>query len=227
MGKRLTAVTVERAKHSGEKGPKKIYDGNGLLLRIMPSGSKQWVWQGTVHGKRKEYGLGGYPVVTLREAREKAFDFKRTARNGGDPGEAVRKKRVPTFAEAAGKYFALKSRTLKTAHASRWWASLRDYALPKLGKIPVDKVVARDVEACLLPHWETKQETMRRVRGRISEVFQWAIAQDFRADNPAETIKAALPSSNGSAKHFRALPYSEVGAAIETIQGAHRNEACV
>ena len=46
--------------------------------------------------------------------------------------------------------------------------------------------------------------------------MKWAIAEGYRADNPAgEAISAALPKSNGPAGHFRALPYSQVGAAIE------------
>ena len=224
MGKRLTAVTVARAKHSGKKSPDKFYDGNGLILFVQPSGSKQWVWQGTVDGRRKELGLGGYPVVSLREAREKAFEFKKIARSGGDPAATVRKKRIPTFAEAAERCFALQRSNWKETHAARWWASLRDYAIPKIGKIPVDKVTGQDVSSCIESHWETKQDTMRRVRQRISAVMRWAIAQGFRADNPAgDAISAALPKHNGGTRHFRALPYSEVGAAIEKIRqsGAH------
>ena len=60
---------------------------------------------------------------------------------------------------------------------------------------------------------------MRHVRRRIGAIMKWAVAQNYRTDNPAgEAISAALPKSNGPAKHFRALPYSEVGAAIEKIR---------
>ena len=73
----------------------------------------------------------------------------------------------------------------------------------------------------LMAIWNDKPETTRRVRQRIGTVMKWAVAQNFRSDNPAgETISAALPKSNGPTRHFRALPYSEVGAAIEKIKGS-------
>ena len=216
MGKALTAVKVGRVKHSGKRGPDKLYDGNGLFLRIMPSGSKQWVWQGTVFGRRREVGLGGFPTVSLAEAREKAFDLRRIARSGGDPRELRRKKQIPTFAEAAETAFELQRSSWKSeAHALRWWASLRDYAFPKIGKMPVDAVSAQDVMGCLVPHWETKPETMRRVRQRISAVMRWAIAQDFRVDNPAgEAIRGVLKAPSGK-NHFqgRGLQPGSPGAA--------------
>ena len=109
MGKKLTAVTVARAKHSGKKPSDKFY-----------AGSKQWVWQGTVRGKRREIGLGGYPIVSLREAWEEAFEFKKIAWSGGDPRETIRKMRVPTFQEAAEKCFDLQRSSWKSeAHAAR------------------------------------------------------------------------------------------------------------
>ena len=72
-----TAIFYKRTTHSGGRGPDKHFDGNGLYLRVMPSGSKQWFWRGTIRGKRREAGLGGYPLVSLREAREKAFELRR------------------------------------------------------------------------------------------------------------------------------------------------------
>lgn len=221
MGKALTAVKVGRAKHSGKSGPDKLYDGNGLFLRIMPTGSRQWVWQGNIRGKRRELGLGGFPTVSLQEARNKAFEFRRIARSGGEPRETIRRMKVPTFAEAAEKCFALQRKSWKSeAHALRWWASLRDYAFPKIGKMRVDAVGAGDVMTCLTAEWETKPETMRRVRQRISAVMRWSIAQGFRKDNPAgEAIRGVLKPPSGK-KHFRAVDYNQVPLALQKIRGS-------
>ena len=169
---------------------------------------------------RKEFGLGGYPIVSLKESRNRAFEFKRIARSDGDPADSFRKTRTLTFAEAAERCFALKRPGWTEGHAKRWWASIRDYALPKIGRIPVDKIIGQDVLRCMGPHWETKQSTMRRVRQRISDVMGWAIAQGFRLDNPAgEAMSKALPlNGNGKTRHFRACPITEVGDAIEKIR---------
>ena len=99
MGKRgLTAAFVRTVKEPGKYG-----DQHGLMLRVMPSGSKQWVWRGTMRGKRVDMGLGGFPYTSLAEAREKAFEYRKLTRNGEDSRELKRSLDVPTFAEAAEK----------------------------------------------------------------------------------------------------------------------------
>ena len=80
---KLTAAFVRSVTRAGKYG-----DQHGLILRVQPSGSKQWIWRGTVGGKRRDLGLGGYPYVTLAEARAKAFEYRKTARAGNDPTQA-------------------------------------------------------------------------------------------------------------------------------------------
>ena len=64
--------------------------------------------------------------------------------------------------------------------AAQWRASLRDYAVPKLGRKCVDAITTADVMAVLLPIWSTKRETAKRVRQRIGAVMKWAVAQGYR-----------------------------------------------
>ena len=68
-----------------------------LYLNIAPGGSKSWVQRLVVAGKRRDMGLGGFPLVTLAEARDQAFENRRLARRGGDPLAQKRRSRVPTF----------------------------------------------------------------------------------------------------------------------------------
>ena len=65
-----------------------------------------------------------------------------------------------------------------------WRASLRDYAMPKLGERAVDRIQTADVMAVLLPIWNQKRVTAQRIRRRISAVMRWAVAQGYREDNP-------------------------------------------
>ena len=96
--------------HSRRNGPDKLGEEHGLILRMMPSGSKQWIWRGTVHGHRRDLGLGAFPHVSLAEARAKALDYRRLARAGSDPATARptpepstkhSKSRAPTFRKTA------------------------------------------------------------------------------------------------------------------------------
>ena len=73
---------------------------HGLMLVVQPSGSRSWIQRLIIQGKRRDMGLGGYPLVTLAEARDKAIENRRVARAGGDPRCQSTAVKVPTFADA-------------------------------------------------------------------------------------------------------------------------------
>ncbi len=102
MGK-LNAQTVKNA------GPGKFEDGDGLRLVVSPTGRKKWVLRITVAGKRREMGLGPYPLVLLAEARDNAMKARKMVLEGEDPIEnrkakvLAEKPAVPTFTQAAAR----------------------------------------------------------------------------------------------------------------------------
>ena len=218
---RLNAAFVRTVNRPGVYG-----DQHGLRLRVYKSRkrasiSRQWIWRGTVNGTRRDIGLGGFPYVTLAEARQTAFEYRKIARTGGDPITLRRRPEVPTFEQAAETVIGIHREGWKDGGKSemQWRASLRDYAMPKLGRKGVDEITTADVMAVLIPHWHTKTETMRRVRQRIGAVMKWAVAQGHRGDNPAgDAIAAALPKGGSVRQHQRALPFREVGAALARVK---------
>ena len=219
--RRLNAAFVRTVSRPGVYG-----DQHGLRLRVYKSRkraliSKQWIWRGTVNGTRRDIGLGGFPYVTLAEARQTAFEYRKISKAGGDPKTLRRRPEVPTFAQAAETVIGIHRKGWKDGGKSemQWKASLRDYAMPRLGRKGVDEITTADVMAVLIPHWHTKTETMRRVRQRIGAVMKWAVAQGHRGDNPAgDAIAAALPKNGSVRQHQRALPFREVGAALTRVR---------
>ena len=201
----------------------KLYcDDNGLYLAVQPSGSRQWVQRLVIRGRRRELGLGGFPLVSLAEAREAAFHNRKLARQGGDPLAHKRKSEMPTFEEAARTVIAIHRSGWRNAkHAAQWDSTLREYAFPRLGKRPVSDIDTKDVMAALLPIWTEKPETAKRVRQRIGTIMKWAIAQGHRTDNPAgEALGAALPKTDNGKRHHAALPHAKVADAIAAVQGS-------
>lgn len=214
--KKLTDAFVKNVQRAGKYG-----DEHGLILRVRPTGSKQWIWRGTVAGRRVDLGLGGYPYTTLREARERAFECRKASRDGRDP--RVLNRQCPTFAEAVEKVIAMHRPSWRPGGESEgdWRRTLGTYAIPRLGQIQVDRITSADIMAVLQPIWNEKAETARRVRQRIGAVMRWAIAQGHRADNPAgDAITAALPRNGRQARHFKAVPHGKVAEALATVQGS-------
>ncbi|CAM3139156.1 tyrosine-type recombinase/integrase [Paracoccus nototheniae] len=215
--KALTAQAVRNATLPG-----KYFDGHGLYLRVDANGSRFWVQRITVRGKRCELGLGSPSLVTLAEARAKALDNRKLAREGGDPLQAKREAQaVLSFEEAARRVHALHKPTwANEKHAAQFLTTLETYTFPRLGKLKVQDVSTGDVLAVLMPIWTEKPETARRVRQRIGMVLKWAIAQGWRQDNPAENISRALPKVSKAQEHRKALPYDAVAGCIDTVRAS-------
>ena len=197
-------------------------DGHGLNLRVDPSGARRWVQRLRIRGRPRSLGLGGYPLVSLAEARDMAFTNRKLARAGGDPLAQERHRRdQPTVAEAADQVLAHRRRAWRpgSRHAQDWLASLRRYAYPRIGDLRVSEVTSEDVLQILMPIWHTKSQTARLVRHRISAVMQWAIAMRYRQDDPAgHAVTHALGRQTHMVRHQLALPYREVAAAIAAVQ---------
>lgn len=82
----LTVIKVENAKP--ERKPRKLSDGRGLYLLVLPAGGKYWRLEYRFRGEEKVLALGTFPEVSLSEARERRDDAHRQPKNGIDPGEA-------------------------------------------------------------------------------------------------------------------------------------------
>ncbi len=220
-------MTLTAAKTKALTKPGMHADGRGLYLRIASGGSKGWIFRATVDGRRREIGLGGFPTVSLAKARQLADEHRAAIADGRDPVAEKHRAKMPTFEEAARQVHAANMPRWKNGkHNQQWLNTLRTYAFPKLGKMALDRIERRDVLAVLTPIWAAKPETARRVRQRIRSVFAWALAHDYVEANPAgEVIDAALPRMPRLGAHFRALPYTEIPAALATVDATSASMA--
>ena len=197
-------------------------DGNGLYLFVQPSGTRSWIQRLVIRGRRRELGLGSVALVSLAEAREKALANRKLAREGGDPlAEKRRRQGVPSFAEATARVVEQKQAGWRSrTHGREWILTFERYAFPRIGKMPVSEVTSADVLEILAPIWHTKADSARRLRQRIRAVLEWAVAMEFRIDNPCDRIDPVLGPQRDVVQHMRALPHREVAAAIQTARAS-------
>ena len=202
--------------------PGRYCDGNGLYLFVQPSGARSWIQRLVIRGRRRDCGLGSVALVSLAEAREKARANRKLAREGGDPlAEKRRARGVPSFAEAAARVVQQKQAGWRNPkHCRDWISSLRRFAFARIGEIPVSQVTSADVLEILAPIWHTKATTARKLRQRIRTVLEWAVAMDFRTDNPCDRLGPVLGAQDAVVQHMRALPHREVASAFETVRAS-------
>jgi integrase len=171
---RLTELGVKKAK------PGRHSDGDGLHLVVSETGRKKWVLRYQVAGVRKDKGLGAYPAVGLKDARERAIEARRLVARGVDPIEAARAakkaaKPIPTFQEIAK--LVIEDAQRKSVNAKvryQWERHLGPtYSGPLLDR-PVHEITAMDVAAVLRPVWRAKPEVARKLYPAIRRVFDRA-----------------------------------------------------
>jgi integrase len=204
-------------------GPGRHGDGGGLYLVVDPSGARRWIVRVVVKGQknkkgaplRTDFGLGGADVVTINQARDRALEYRRMAKQGLNPRFNASRE-IPTFEEVAQQVHIERMPTWKNAkHGQQWINTLRDYAFPKIGRMPIDSIDQPAVMMCLSPIWIEKHETARRLSQRIKIVLDVAKSKGFReGENPVIAIKDAgvLPKVKAKPKHHKAMRWQDVPA---------------
>lgn len=212
-------------------------DGGGLFLQITigknQTPNRSWlVRYRAPNGKLREMGLGSTQFVTLAEARIKAEAARKKAANGIDPIAQRDDKRrqdreasiqLLTFKEAAETYRQSHESGWKNEkHRQQWASTLETYAYPVFGDVPVGAVNVGHVTKALDSIWKTKNETARRLRGRIENILDWAAVRGYRTgDNPARWrghLEKAMPSVRRNRAHHPALPHARVASFIGDLK---------
>lgn len=169
---------------------------DGLALQIVPSGARSWILRITVGHKRRDMGLGGFPDVTLAQARDAARQARAKAKQGIDPIDEARanvsklkasQAAALTFDQCTAAYIKAKSSEWKNAkHLQQWTNTLAVYASPVMGSLLVRDIGLPHVLAVLEPIWAERTVTASRLRGRIESVLSWATTREYRfGENPA------------------------------------------
>lgn len=234
MPKKAPELSPLQVKRLTKPGVHAVGGVAGLLLQVTPTGARSWILRATVGAKRRDIGLGGFPDVTLAQARDKARAAREQITQGIDP-VAERKAaqarlraeqaKVITFDEAASRCHQAKAHEFRNAkHKADWISSLNRYASPLIGNLPVSEIEHGHIMQILEPIWTTKTETATRVRQRIEAVLKWAKVGGFReGDNPAQwkdKLEFALPRASKIRKHinYPALPWQEVPAFMADLR---------
>lgn len=165
-----------------------------LNLRVR-DGKRTYVLRYCIGGKRKDKHLGSANELSLTEAKRLADKLRSELAEGKLPrtardklAEKLKEADAPTFEkyalEAIEKIASV--RVWKNAkHKAQWFATVRAYAFPVLGKKKLSEIKKADVLEVLRPIWSTKTETASRIRGRLENIFSYAVTDGLMEFNPA------------------------------------------
>lgn len=190
----LTDATIRKTKPA-EK-PFKLFDERGLFLLVSPTGGKHWRFKYRFNAKEKLISLGGYPDVSLAEAREKREAARKRVAAGVDPSEERRAAKAATedtFEALAREWFDKFKAQWTEGHRRTVIARMEDNLFPYIGSKPIRTLTAPDVLSALRRiEARNANETARRVRQICGQVFRYGVSTGRADRDPSADLKGAL-----------------------------------
>lgn len=207
-------------------GPGMHADGDGLYLQVTPAGARSWILRYQINKRRREMGLGGFPLFGLADARQRAQEARRLLADGIDP---IEHRNGRTAAQGAkwgdvvdDAIDSLRAGWKDERQADQWAASLRDHGPDRT--LAIRAVTTAVAVECLRRIWTSKTETATRVRGRCERVWDYARVSGLaEGDNPFRWrghLDKLLPKPSKVARtaHHAAMPYADLPAFMATLR---------
>ncbi len=179
--------------------PYKLFDGEGLYLEVLPSGTKSWRQKYRLHGVEKRITHGVYPAVTLSEAREKRSGASKGLNEGTDPilqrleqQQVAALAQQETFEKVALEWYNKQTGLWTARYSQSVKFRLEKYAFSEIGSYSVSRIKPPTMLACLQKIEKTSPETTRRIKALCSHVFKYAIATGRSEIDPTYGLEVAL-----------------------------------
>ncbi|NTW87790.1 MAG: tyrosine-type recombinase/integrase [Desulfobulbaceae bacterium] len=169
-----------------------ISDGKGLSLRIMPTGTKTWVFRYMIEGTARRMTLGTYPAIPLSEAREKHALAMQNVERGIDPGhkqksEKEARKAAPTVADLLEEFW---EKALKDKVSGKEGKRLlvKD-VIPAWGDRKAASITRRDAVLLIDKVRERAAITANRLQGVLVQMFNFAAERGVLDHYPLAGLK--------------------------------------
>jgi len=219
---RLNEIQIKNLKPQ-EKIYRKV-DGDGLCLEVHPNGSKLWRVAYVFNNKRRQVALGKYPIVTLKEAREKRMEVKRLLDKGIDPVEAKRQKKLDhalkhenNFEAIAREWHGQKLHTWQPKHAENILKRLSLYVFPHIGHKPITEITPPELLHTIRPiEKQGKHEMAHRILQTSSQIFRYSVACGKAERDITQDLRGALKPVK--TKSYAHLDEKQLPAFIKTLE---------
>ena len=176
--------------------PDKVSDGNGLQLWVRTTGSKTWVLDYRLNGKRQNLVIGKYPAMSLQQARLKNNEVRELIKQGIDP-KAQKYTTVDSginqFANLAQQWHDKRKTTIKAGTFSRDYSLYERDIKPFIGDKDITTITP--LEILDIAHRIENRgagDMARRAIGQIGQVFTYAMRLGIVTYNPTYKLSQAL-----------------------------------
>lgn len=207
----------------------KLFDGQGLYLEVMPSGSKLWRMKYRHSDKEKRLSFGAYPAVPLQRARQRRDEARQQLTEGVDPG--AQKKAAKQAERASGLTFETLAREWFAYNSPRWAESTKYKANLYMENDLIPVIGSRSVKTITRPELV---ELVRKVEARgtlnaagkirqwLHQIFRYGLAKGVVDTNPASDLNVVAAPAK-AARHHPNIPFTELPELLERIDSININ----
>lgn len=197
----LTVKQIEAAKP--KEKPYRLLDGNGLYLYVPVSGKKVWQLRYKIDGKEKILTVGKYPLMTLQEARDKAWTARKDISVGIDPVKAKKaSSNNNSFSAIYKEWYEHKKQVWSVGYATELAKMFDDDILPIIGGLEI-----HDIEPMQL------LEVIRRFEDRGA----------MERANKARRRCGEVSVGTSERRHEDYRPWHDTGKNDGSIRGRRKN----
>lgn len=203
-----------------------LSDGQGLMLRVSPSGGKSWYFN-YYHPhtkKRKAISLGNYPDLSLAEAREIRRHNRALLANNIDPQENRNEEKIKqkglaerTFEVVARQWMELHSLKVQDSTLTNIERYFEKDVFPYIGKTPISQITApKAIQTIQTVIDRQSHEIARKLARRMNSVMTFAVNAGLVQHNPLTGIRELIPTTK--VKHQPSLKPDELPDLIKAIR---------
>lgn len=213
----LTIKQIDAAKPKDK--PYRLLDSNGLYLYVPVSGKKVWQMRYKLDGKEKVMTVGKYPLMSLQEARDKAWVAKKDVSVGVDPVKAKKQSvKDNSFASIYQEWYAHKKQVWSIGYANELSKMFIDDILPLIGALDIHEIEPMQILEVIRRFEERgAMERANKARRRCGEVFRYAIVTGRAKYNPAPDLADAMKGYRK--KNYPFLPADQMTGFTNALSG--------
>jgi len=202
----------------------RVADMDGLCIEVRPSGARCWRFRYRFAGRANMLDLGGYPAVSLQEARRERDRLRGMVRQGVDPSAARRQALAQQTAasdlfEPVAREWLAKQGAWSPATMTKAVALLENWAFPWIGRRRLREVSVGDMLLLVQrPEAQGKIETAQRLKQRCGQVFRYGIPSGRCDSDPTASLRGVLQTAR--VRHHASLTDRvRVGGLLRAIDG--------
>ncbi|MGB9190589.1 tyrosine-type recombinase/integrase [Acinetobacter sp.] len=221
----LTDAFVRKIKPAEKKT--KYADEKGMYLEVTPSGGMHWRMKFRFNSKENIFSIGSYPETTLAQARRVRDEARLRLKDGINPNEAKKQKKLHAdentlFKALAMEWMEDRKPVIKETTYLRDLSVFEKDLFPALGNMPIDQIKGKDVLACAKKiEARGAQEMAKRSIPLAGRIFRFAIRKGLIENDPTPHLGEALKPRK--TKHMARLDISEFPPFLERMDRYHGN----